>query len=132
MIYSSSNSYLQITEEALARMVKMLDESEHENPVICFYLINDDLTGLALSAHGMTDIEAKEVESIVRSPEFFPDSKVLVETAPRSYFPEDSVVEIGGVPVNAPGFSGGYGAHFLKMKLLDGEFRLEVSDAGWQ
>lgn len=126
MTRPNQGSYLLISEDAALRMRKMLAESTHEDAVIFFCLENQELAELAQSSETGVGVDLDEVESLMHSVNFLSKSRVFVETAPRADFPVGAIVDIDGIPVNAPPVQGSDQMFFMRMNLIDGEFSLEV------
>jgi hypothetical protein len=107
-------------------MQMMLAESLYEDAVIFFYLENQELLDLACSSEAGIGFDLNKVESLMRSADFLSKSRVFVETAPRADFPAGAIVDIGGIPINAPSVQGVDQMFSMSMNWIEGEFRLEV------
>jgi hypothetical protein len=105
-------------------MKVMLKESGLQDATIIFYSDLEGISEISLSPGNHFGSEIEQIRNLVGSRDFFKNLKVIVDVASRSQFPLGSVVDIGGVPINAPiSDRGGSGAS-LMMSYINGEFRL--------
>lgn len=122
MIHTNRDSYLELTEEAVGAIRAIIDASPYEDSVIFFYTTLDDLTALGLPGGPLTEGQLDSVESFASPADFLSKSRLHVEAGPRSSFPDDTIVEIAGIPINAPRSTDSSEA-FIRMTYLEGEFR---------